>query len=183
MRFSSPISNAFFGIFALALAAPAQAANIGLNLTGPGVAGSIALTYGPATDSKYPNAFEITTISGTFSDTNNSLAINNASITSLVGITHDTPEASNLLAPHDFSRFAVATGLPPMNNGFLTYDNLYWPGGSPQTASDYPVSGGLFDIYGLMFTLSTGQTVDLFSNGISPRSFVCGLWCGGCHQC
>ncbi|HET9644123.1 MAG TPA: hypothetical protein VFP68_12360 [Burkholderiaceae bacterium] len=47
------------------------------------------------------------------------------------------PEAGNLLAPNDFSRFAVAAGLGPENNGFLSYDNLYWTGGAPQSASDY----------------------------------------------
>ena len=63
------------------------------------------------------------------------------------------------------SRFAVATGLPPENNGFLTFDNLYYPGGSPQTASDYPLHGGIFDIYGVMFGIGNGRVVDLWSNG------------------
>ena len=165
MRFSALLLRACAGIVAVFLAVPAHAASIGLNLTGPGVSGSFVLTYGSATDSKFPNAFEITGISGTFSDSNNSLGITNASIFPLVAVTHDTPEATNLLAPHDFSRFAVATGLSPMSNGFLTYDNLYWPGGASPTASDYTASGGLFDIYGLMFTLSGGQTVDIWSNG------------------
>jgi hypothetical protein len=82
-----------------------------------------------------------------------------------VPITHDTPEPTNLLAPNDFSRFAVTAGLPPENNGFLTYDNLFYPGGSPQTASDYPVSGGFLDIYGLLFEIGGGRVVDFWSNG------------------
>jgi hypothetical protein len=123
------------------------------------------LTYGTATDSKYPQAFEVTGISGTFTDTNNGLNIVNAPIGSLVPITHDTPEPTNLLAPNDFSRFAVTAGLPPENNGFLTYDNLFYPGGSPQTASDYPVSGGFLDIYGLLFEIGGGRVVDFWSNG------------------
>ena len=74
-------------------------------------------------------------------------------------------ESTNLLAPNDFSKFAVSSGLPPDNNGFLTYDNLYWPKGSPQTASDYPPHGGFLDIYGLMFEIGDGRVVDFFSFG------------------
>ncbi len=151
--------------FLVATSYQAHAAAITLKVAGPGVGATIDLLYGPSTDAKYPQAFEITGISGTFSDSNNGLNIVNASITSLVAITHSTPEPGNLLAPNDFSRFAVATGLDPVSNGFLTYDNLLYPGGSPQTASDYPGAGGLFDIYGLMFTLSNGKVVDLWSNG------------------
>ena len=130
-----------------------------------GVSGTITLSYGTATDAKYSQAFEVTGISGTFSDSNNGLNIVNAPIGALVAIKHDTPEPTNLLAPNDFSRFAVATGLSPQSNGFLTYDNLYWPGGSPQTASDYPPHGGFVDIYGLMFDIGGGRVVDFWSNG------------------
>jgi hypothetical protein len=49
----------------------------------------------------------------------------------------------------------------------LTYDNLYWPNGSPQTASSYPPHGGLVDIYGLMFDIPGGRVVDFWSNGES----------------
>ncbi len=112
-----------------------------------------------------PQAFEVTGISGTFSDSNNGLNIVNAPIGALVPIKHDTPDPTNLLAPNDFSRFAVATGLSPQNNGVLTYDNLFWPGGSPQTASDYPLHGGFLDIYGLMFNIRGGEVVDIWSGG------------------
>jgi hypothetical protein len=123
------------------------------------------LTYGAATDAKYPQAFEVTGISGIFSDSNNGLNIVDAAIGPLEPIKHDTPESSNLLAPDDFSKFAVTAGLPGQNNGFLTYDNLYYPGGSPQTASDYPFHGGFLDIYGLLFDIGGGRVVDLWSNG------------------
>ena len=152
----------------VAVAGQARATIANINITGPGVSGSIVLTYGTATDATYSNAYEVTGISGTFSDTNNGLGIVNASIGSLVPITHATPEPTNLLAPNDFSRFAVTSGLSPDNNGFLTYDNLFWPGGSPQTASDYQPHGGFLDIYGLMFTIGGGRVVDFWSNGITP---------------
>ena len=161
---------ALAAITALAVVAgEARATTVGVNFSGAGVKGSLTLTYGTATDAKYPSAFEVTGISGTFSDSN--LHIVNAPVGSLVPINFATPEPTNLLAPHDFSKFAVASGLPPVNNGALTYDNLFWPGGSPQTASDYPPHGGFLDIYGLMFTIGGGTVVDLFSNGIlSPGS-------------
>jgi PEP-CTERM motif-containing protein len=147
------------------LASQLKASTFDFRFTGPGVNGTIQLTYGTATDGKYSNAFEITGVAGTFSDSNNSLNLANVPVGSLIAIRHDTPDSTNLLAPHDFSRFAVASGLSPMSNGFLTYDNLYWPGGSPQTASDYPLHGGLLDIYGLMFNIGGGRVVDIWSNG------------------
>jgi hypothetical protein len=152
-------------LLAASLHYEAKAGTIALAFSGPGVGGTVQLTYGTATDSKYPQAFEVTGISGTFTDTDNGLNIVNVPISSLVPITHDTPEPTNLLAPNDFSRFSVTAGLPPQNNGFLTYDNLFYPGGSPQTASDYPVSGGFFDIYGLLFGIGGGKVVDFWSNG------------------
>lgn len=135
------------------------------DLTGPGVSGTVVLTYGSATDAKYPQAFEVTGISGSFSDSNNGLNLVNVPILSLVPINHAAPEATNLLAPNDFSKFAVGAGLPAQNNGFLSYDNLFWPGGSPQTASDFPFQGGFLDIYGLMFDIGSGKVVDFWSNG------------------
>ena len=42
---------------------------------------------------------------------------------------------------------------------------MFWPGGSPQTASDYPFHGGFLDIYGLMFDIGGGKVVDFWSNG------------------
>ncbi|HET9069382.1 MAG TPA: hypothetical protein VFN28_12115 [Amaricoccus sp.] len=129
------------------------------------MSGSLVLTYGPATDAKYADAFEITGVTGTFSNSNNGLGISGAPVLGLVGVTHSIPESANLLAPHNFSRFAVASGLSPVSNGFLTYDNLFWPGGSPQTASDYPPHGGVLDIYGLMFRIGDNRVVDVWSNG------------------
>lgn len=143
----------------------ANASTIAFSFVGPGVSGTVDLTYGTATDLKYNNAFEVTRISGIFSDTNNGLNIVNAPIGPLDPITHATPESDNMLAPNDFSRFAVTAGLPADSNGFLTFDNLFYPGGSPPTASDYQVHGGFLDIYGLLFDIPGGRVVDLWSNG------------------
>jgi hypothetical protein len=148
----------------LAASCPLDAAaeSFSFNFSGPGVSGNVLLTYGAATDAKYPQAFELTGISGSFSDSNNGLNLVNVPILGLVSINHAAPEPTNLLAPNDFSKFPVTTGLP---HGVLTYDNLVWPGGSPQTASDFPFSGGFLDIYGLMFDIGGGKVVDFWSNG------------------
>jgi hypothetical protein len=143
----------------------AQAATVNLDVRGPNISALLQLTYGPATDAKYPEAFQITAVVGTFTDTNGGLNIVDAPVLGLVPVVFSTPDPGNLLAPNNFSRFAVASGLSPISNGFLTYDNLFWPGGSVQTATDYPPSGGVFDIYGLMFSIGGGTVVDLWSNG------------------
>ena len=132
------------------------------DFSGPGVSGNVVLTYGAATDAKYSQAFELTGISGSFSDSNHGLNLVNVPILALVPINHAAPTPDNLLAPDDFSKFAVAAGLA---HGVLTYDNLYWPGGSPQTASDFPFHGGFLDIYGLLFDIGGGRVVDFWSNG------------------
>jgi hypothetical protein len=157
---------------AAAMTGEARASSIAVSFSGPGVSGSLVLTYGTATDAKYPNAYEVTGISGTFSDSNNGLNVVNAVVGSLLPITHAAPEAKNLLAPHDFSKFAVASGLPTQTHGALTYDNLFYPGGSPQTATDYPPHGGFLDIYGLMFSIGGGEAVNFWSNGADANGVV-----------
>ena len=152
-------------ILAASFLPQAKADNYVFGFTGPGVSGTIDITYGTATDAKYPLALEVTGISGSFSDSNNGLNIVNAPIVSLVPVIHSAPEPTNLLAPADFSDYAVASGLPPMSNGNISYDNLYYPDMSPQTASDYPFAGGFLDIYGLLFNIGNGDVVNFWSNG------------------
>jgi len=142
----------------------ASATTTNLAFAGNGITANLQITYGTATDSKVSEGFVITGVTGTFADAN--IGLSSTAIQGLVAVNFATPEPTNLLAPHDFSRFAVATGLGPEAHGFLTYDNLYYPGGSPATATDYPAAGGVFDIYGLMFSMGGGRVVDLWSNGI-----------------
>ncbi len=150
-------------IAALSLGSGAQASTYDFSFSGQGVSGAIDLTYGAATDARYSNAFVVTGISGTFSDSN--IGIVKAPIGALEPRNFATPDSGNLLAPNSFSRFTVAAGLPAVNNGFLTYDNLFWPGGSPPVATDYPIGGGFLDIYGLMFDIGGGRVVNFWSNG------------------
>ena len=149
------------------LAVAANAKTVDLSFAGAGVSANIQLTYGTATDAKYPNAYEVTGISGTFSDSNHGLNIVNAPILGLEPLNLASPTAGNLLAPADFSKFYLASsvGLPNGHPPSLTYDNLYWPGGSPITATGYPKSGGFFDIYGLMFDIGNNEVAGLWSIG------------------
>lgn len=152
----------------LGVAGQARSATMPLKFSdGAGVSGSLVITFGPGTDAKYPTTgFEITGITGTFTDTN--IGIENAAVTSLVPINHapTLDDPPNLLAPDDFSHFAVANGLPPLSRGFITYDNLFWPGTAPPTASAYPGAGSVLDIYGLMFMVGADTAVDLYSSGV-----------------
>ncbi len=159
----------YSAVFLLAVLTPSKtkADSFQFGFTGPGVSGTVSLTYGALTDATYPQAREVTGISGQFSDAN--LGILNATIFGLVPINHSTPEPTNLLAPNDFSRLPVAAGT---GHGSLSYDNLLYPGGSPQSASDYPFHGGFLDIYGLLFNIGDGRVVNLWSNGVLPRTTV-----------
>ena len=154
-------------VCAAPLSLQARADNFNFTFSGPGVSGTVALTYGAATDSKHTTGFEVTGISGTFSDTNNGLNIVNAAIGGLVPLNYASPEPTNLLTPADFSKFAVASGLEAEGNA-ISYDNLFFPGGSPPSATDYPFGGGFLDIYGLLFTLGNGDVANIWSNGVPP---------------
>jgi PEP-CTERM motif len=156
----------------IALVGRAEAATVPIHFNGPGVSGSLVLTVGTTTDTKYSDALEITGVSGIFTDTNAGLDIVDATVGPLLPINFATPDSTNHLAPHDFSKFAVASGLPSMSDGVVTYDNLYWPGGAPPTASDFDEAGGVLDIYGLAFSIGGGVVVDLFNNGVSPTTGV-----------
>ena len=136
----------------------------GFDFVGPGVSGHVNLTYGPTTDGTYSQAYEVTGISGIFTDTNNGLNIVNAAITGLAPLNVSSPEPTNYLAPANFSKFSIAVGSA---FGDFSYDNLFWPTGSVQTASDYSAHGGFLDIYGLLFTIDGGYTVNFWSNGDS----------------
>jgi hypothetical protein len=146
-----------------AFAMNAQAESANFSFSGSGVSGSGTLTY---------NADgAITGITGLFSDTNTSTPIN-ATITGLHAINPITPLPAGILAT-DFSRFATQN-VPPESSGgtpgtSLSYDNMFYPNGSPVVCTDYPFSGGFLDVYGVLFNLSNGQVAGIWSNGIQPQ--------------
>lgn len=153
-------------VVGIAVPGSARAQSSNFFFSGSGVSGMLTLSYGAATDSKYPNAYEITGISGNFTDTNNGLNLVNVPVGSLVPINPVPPaDPLNVPAPHDFSTFAVAAGLAPQAGGVLTFDNLFWPGQSPVTCIGYPFFGGVLDTYGLLFNIGNGQVAGVWSNG------------------
>lgn len=159
------------------LAVPAQAGTFMFKYDGSGVSGQVTLTYAanpntgviPGTDS--PNlvdpigSYIVTGASGSF--VNNNIGLT-TTITGVVPSNPGLPEPTNLYAPASFGFFNVASGIPKPNGelapGF-SYDNLFYPGGAPQSSSDYPFGGGFLDIYGLVFETSGGVWVNFWSNG------------------
>jgi hypothetical protein len=180
MSMRSTVRNALM-LAAVAAVWPMQAhaASYVFDFMGPGVSGRLNLTYEPNPNvgplpQTAPNlvdpvgSFVITGITGTYSDT--ALGISNAAVTGIVPLNRVSPEPTNLLAPNSFSLLPVSNGVasPGGLSLGLHYDNLFYPAGSPQTASDYPFSGGVFDIYGMAFNISGGNSVNFWSNGTVP---------------
>jgi PEP-CTERM motif len=150
------------------VAAPsvARADSYAFSFNGGGLSGSGILTISTTEVPGVPGGYQITGISGTFSDANANFsgAITGVQTTSLPsGIGAD------------------GTFIPPGSqaDGFgFSYDNLFFPGGNspavcpPPLPGDphdpYPFGGGLFDIYGVLFNVEGGYTVDLWSNGVLP---------------
>lgn len=164
-------------------AAPAYAADFSFNFNGSGVSGAVQLTYGPNPNTGSPldqspnivdptGSYIVTGITGTFSDS--TLGITNAAITGIVSSNPANPTPDNKLAPASFGFYPVASGIPiagtPFSAPGFSYDNLFYPAGSPQAASDYVSHGGFVDIYGLVFTLDNGNAVNFWSNGVGPEA-------------
>lgn len=134
------------------------------NFSGGGVSGSTLLTYGPNPVAGDPaGSLAITAISGIFSDAN--IGLSNVTITGLVPIDPVNPPKG---APFPLSFSTVAVTNPPFPGEGASYDNLLYPNGSPNVCPDYPGYGGYLDIYGVMFKLSNGFLVDVYSNGMLP---------------
>jgi hypothetical protein len=164
--------NKLFAATALLVAASltprAQADVVGLNFNGAGMSGSVTLTYGPDNVAGDPaGAYTVTGATGTFSDSN--IGIYNVAITGLVPSSPATPlDPLDTDAPASFGFFYVANGVPVAGSSpspGLTYDDLIYPGGAPQTAYDFPFTGGLFDVYGLMLTIANGDVVNFWGDG------------------
>lgn len=155
------------------LAAAPQAWAEPFVVSGPGIGLSGTFTFAPDTIVGDPPGAEIVTgISGTFSDSSSSLTVPpilNATITGLVA-THPTlkpPLPDGFQFPTSLSHFPAAN-LPPESGGALSYSNLYYPLGAPDTCDD-GITGGFTDVFGWLFTLDNGDTVDLWSNGGGPN--------------
>ena len=103
------------------------------------------------------NALAITGATGTFSD--KALDITDVTITGLIATNPEPHFDADQAIPHSFGWYPTP--------GVISYDNLFYVNGSPQTCTVPPPGnyGGFFDNYGVMFSLANGDVVDLYSNG------------------
>lgn len=165
------MKTAFLALGALALALGlgpyAQANPITFNFSGAGGHISSSIAIAPDTVSGDPaGAYTITNISGTFSDAN--IGISGASITGILAINPVNPPRGAPV-PDSLSLIPVTNAPPPDSTiSSLSYDNLYFPGGSPNDCPDYPFFGGSLDVYGAMFTLDNGDLLGVWSDGVTP---------------
>lgn len=166
-------------LMAAALGLPAQAADFSFVLSGGPFSGAGILTVVPNVSPSDPNplcgtpgenpcrsdptgAFAITGVTGAFSDSN--LGISNAAITGLVPI-HPANPRDPVFDPLVPSSLSFVDYGPPA--GALTYNNLFFPHGSPIDC-DYPFAGTFLDVFGAAFTIAGGDTVDLWGDGAEP---------------
>lgn len=153
-------------VAALASGSHARAEQVWFHFNGEGTSGSGVLTVTPDTVIGDPSgAYTVTNISGTFSDSN--VPISNATITGLVPINPVSPPVG---APAPVSLSYLFVTNPPPYDAAISYDNLFYPLGSPITCADYSLFGGPLDVYGVLFKLDNGDVVDLWSNGGIPGS-------------
>lgn len=150
---------------AMIFASQANADSANFSLSGAGISGQGTITYtvNPG------GADDVTGITGTFSDSN--VGITNVGILQPVPINPVVPLPSGVTAP-DFSYFPVANGVPNQSppSPSLSYDDNFYPAGSPSVCTDYPFFGGTLDVYGLMFNLANGESVCVWSNGNNPTA-------------
>jgi PEP-CTERM motif len=130
--------------------------------------GYLTLSYNPnAANSPAGdyNGLMITNISGTLTDVAMGWT-NPVPITGLDPGYANTP-TDDQLTPASFQWYEHDNN--PFDPLSYSWDNLLFPGGSPNACTDYPFGGGVLDIYGVLFDLggaATGTMVDLWSNGV-----------------
>ena len=133
-------------------------------ISGAGISASGSLSYIPDTIPGEPQgAHLITAITGTLSAKN--VGVLNASITGLIAT---SPNPGNAPFATSLSYLPVLD-LPAGENGVLSYSNLFYPLGAPDTCFD-GITGGYLDVFGMMLTLSNGDVADIWSNGGAPNN-------------
>lgn len=154
---------ALLGLVAATACAPAAFANqtnYAFSFNGNGVTASGTFRVGSqSANSATPPGYEITGISGTFSDTN-------------VGV---SGAITGLYTPVSYVSNTLANPGVAFTTGGLSYDDLFYPGeDSPAVCFElingvpvltYPFSGGYFDIFGVAFNVAGGYTGAFWSNG------------------
>jgi hypothetical protein len=158
---------------ALSYASAAQAilvvspSTVPFTLSGAGITSSGTMSYVPDTIPGDPvGANNILAVTGWFSDAN--VGVSNVAITGLIPTSPNpinAPFATSLsflpvLDPHGL--------LPAVDAGALSYSNLFYPQGAPDTCFD-GIIGGYLDVFGMMLTLSNGDVAEVWSNGGGPN--------------
>jgi hypothetical protein len=158
------IALALVGVSTLAATPAAYADSYAFSFSGGGMSGSGEITYSPTAVPGVPGAYQITGISGSFSDTN--AGVSNAAILGVQSTSLPTVNPDGTFLPPG----GDAAGLP------YSFDNLFYPGGNspavcpPPAPGDpeppYPFGGGYFDIYGI----STSQAATVSICGATASS-------------
>ncbi|MGH8150657.1 MAG: PEP-CTERM sorting domain-containing protein [Steroidobacteraceae bacterium] len=191
-RFATPKILAAGALLTVLAAAPyASATAIGINF-GSGTVGwgnaTLTLATDPNSSSSYQPIYiagdSLPTLSpydpaGAQSITGASGSFNGVAITGVMALDQGQAPPGEIL-PNSFS-WIYTTAAPN------SYDNLFYVDGSPLVCPPtvagggvgYPFSGGFLDIYGVMFTLANGDSVGLWSDGVTPPGFVGPEWPGG----
>jgi hypothetical protein len=132
----------------LAFAPVALADEFNFSFNGGGISSSGTLTVSATST---PGFYEITGISGTFTDKNDGIS----------------GAIKGLYAPVSYT--APPAGPPAHASNGFSYDDTFYPAGnSPHNCSDYPFFGGKFDVYGVTFDVAGGYIGDLWSDGNIP---------------
>jgi hypothetical protein len=112
-------------------------------------------------------AYRITSIKGSFTDTADGIV--GASITGLIPISPAnerdplTGGPFDPLVPSSLS-FMDSSPVDILGGNFLSYNNLFFPNGSPIDC-DFPFVGTFVDVFGLAFTVQGGYRVGLWGDG------------------
>ena len=112
-------------------------------------------------------AYRITGISGSFTDAAD--GIFNAPITGLIPISPSSERDPLLGGPFDplvpsSLSFLDASPVDIPGGNYLSYNNLFFPGGSPIDC-DFPFAGTFVDVFGVAFTVQGGYRADLWGDG------------------
>ncbi|HEX7362056.1 MAG TPA: PEP-CTERM sorting domain-containing protein [Bryobacteraceae bacterium] len=147
---------------ALAIAPAALADGFNFSFNGNGITSSGTIWVGAqSSNATTPPGYEITGITGTFSDSNVPGGVSGA--------------ITGLYTPVSYISNTLGNPGVAFTSGGLSYDDLFYPAGdSPQVCwtlingvptLTYPFSGGVFDIFGVAFNVAGGYTGAFWSNG------------------
>jgi hypothetical protein len=129
---------------AFAISPVAKADSFSFSVAGNGIVSSGIITFAPTST---PGVDDITGIKGTFSDSK--AGINDVAITGLVPSSYSSTNPSE---------------VPAAGGYFWEFDNLIYPTGDAPGVGGSS-AGGLLDLWGVLFTVTGGDEVNIWGNG------------------